>query len=175
MADPKPPLPDEFNDPQIDRVLGDAEMHDINKMIDGAAGSDSFEDGYYREPDDVESHNALRDSMLEQYYHYKDAENGIRVIPGEHFEPAEDLDDLLNQIKVVTDEWHRELGPDDSAEIIRNEGVRVLELPLIQSLAVRKIPVLKIGKVIEILDEYVRVGDDDRAKKEAMDLLARLN
>lgn len=175
MPDPKPPLPDDFNDPEIDRLLDNAEMRDLNKMIDGAAGGDSLEEGYYREPVDVESHNALRDAMLEQYYRYKDSEAGNHARAGEYFEPAEDLDELLRQIKVVTDEWHRELGPDDSTEIIRNEAVRVLELPLIQALAMKQIPVDKIGEVIELLDDFMRVCDDARAKEEAARLLDRLS
>ncbi|MFA6391322.1 MAG: hypothetical protein WCW66_01030 [Patescibacteria group bacterium] len=176
MGDPKPPLPDEFNDPQIDRVLGDAEMSDTNHLIDSAASAGNPEQGTYREPADLEAHIALRDEMLDQYYRYKDKSKRPTQRIGENFEPAADLDGLLRQIEVVTDEWHRDLGPDDSLDYMRNEAVRVLELPLIQSLAIRinEIPEEKRSDVIALLEDFATIGDDRRAREEAQSIIERL-
>ncbi|MBU2235572.1 hypothetical protein KKA01_00760, partial [Patescibacteria group bacterium] len=114
-------------------------------------------------------HNAMRNAMLEQYYHYRHPYLRDTRSPGEDFEVAEELDDLLEQIKVVVDEWHRKPGGDE-----RNEAVRVLELPLIQSLALRVISPKDRDRIIDMLDDFITMGDDTRAKKEAKELRDRL-
>ena len=177
MQGPEQPIPgsnpdnessdDKINDSQIESVLNDARADSFNNLVERAVTGGDGES--YQEPENVEAHNTERDTMLESYFHYKDKKFKKGRPVGEDFEPAEDLDGLLRQMKIIIDEWHRKPGGDD-----RDESVRVLELPIIQSLAIREIPPENVARVIELLDDFITVGDDERAKEEAIVLRERI-
>ncbi len=101
---------------------------------------------------------------------------------------ASDLEDLIDKISMITEEWQKDGGGSPEEDVLmeiegiredveRDEAVRVLEFPLLRQLlsVIDEIPLDKIDKVLEVLDEdNINYWDDRRAKELAAEIRARL-